>query len=179
MGPLILTLSILEKIIKVSATCFDNDWPSVSINLKLWIGELFMQSYQGVPYKFRSNAGLDKLISMRPIFRAHNFTSTLDRAHKRMGAQNQSPCPIEKELTFWQKGSCNLNVVWMSKIRCVSKNNFQTSDYPPKGVQENMLKAWNFTKNKLLHKCFVNNLQKKFRANILANGTAQMFLIVL
>ena len=109
----------------------------------------------------------------------------------REGTKSIAFCPLLSKLTwsfhfqgisikfFWQKGSCNLNVVWMSKIRCVSKNNFQTSDYPPKGVQENMLKAWNFTKNKLLHKCFVNNLQKKFRANILENGTAQMFLIVL
>ena len=31
-----------------------------------------------------------------------------------------------------------------------------------KATQKNMLKAWNFTKNKINHKCFDNNLQKLF-----------------
>ena len=30
-----------------------------------------------------------------------------------------------------------------------------------------MLKAWNFTKNKLRHRCLDNDLQKMFRTNIL------------
>ena len=41
-----------------------------------------------------------------------------------------------------------------------------------------MLKAWNFTKNKLQHRCFDNNLQKIFRTNIFENATGQRLLIV-
>ena len=43
--------------------------------------------------------------------------------------------------------------------------------YPSKSVQRNMLKAWDFTKNKLCQRCFDNNLQKIFQKNILENGT--------
>ena len=49
---------------------------------------------------------------------------------------------------------------------------------PPKGVQKNILKAWDFTKNKLCHRYFDNNLQKIFRINILENDTRQPLLIV-
>ena len=35
-----------------------------------------------------------------------------------------------------------------------------------------------FTKNKLCHRCFDNNLQKNFEANILEDGTGQILLIV-
>ena len=41
-----------------------------------------------------------------------------------------------------------------------------------------MLKAWAFTKNRLCHRYFDNNLQKIFRTNILQNGTGQIRLIV-
>ena len=33
-----------------------------------------------------------------------------------------------------------------------------------------MLKAWDFTKNKLCHKYFDNNLQEIFQTNILENS---------
>ena len=33
-----------------------------------------------------------------PIFRARNFTWALDRAHEKMGLQNQSAPPIKKQL---------------------------------------------------------------------------------
>ena len=49
----------------------------------------------------------------------------------------------------------------------------------PKGVCKNMLKALDFTKNKLCHRYFTeNNLQKIFRTNILKNGTGQILSIV-
>ena len=35
-----------------------------------------------------------------------------------------------------------------------------------KGVQKNILKLWNFTENKLCHRCFDNNLQKIIQTNI-------------
>ena len=50
--------------------------------------------------------------------------------------------------------------------------------HPSKGVHENMLKAWDFTKNNFHHRCTDNNLQKMFRTNILGNGTGQILLIV-
>ena len=41
-----------------------------------------------------------------------------------------------------------------------------------------MLKAWDFTKNKLYHRCTDNNLQNIFRENVLESGTGQILLIV-
>ena len=41
-----------------------------------------------------------------------------------------------------------------------------------------MLKSWDFTKNKLCHSSFDNNLQKIFQKNIFENGTRQLHLIV-
>ena len=38
-----------------------------------------------------------------------------------------------------------------------------------------MLKAWNFTIYKLRHRYFDNNLQKKFRTNILESDTTDTF----
>ena len=67
---------------------------------------------------------------------------------------------------FLQWGFCSLIVVLMPKIRCASKNNFYTSDNPCKGVQKNMLKAYNFTKNKICHRCFDNNFHKRFQTKI-------------
>ena len=46
------------------------------------------------------------------------------------------------------------------------------------GVQENMLKAWNFTKNKFHHRCLDINLQKIFRTNILENAIGQILVVV-
>ena len=80
----------------------------------------------------------------------------------------------------------------MSKIRYSLKNNFQntnafvllkeqffkTHTHPSKGVQKNMLKAWDFTKDKLCHRYFDNNRQKIFRTNILENRTRQILLTV-
>ena len=50
--------------------------------------------------------------------------------------------------------------------------------YPAIGVQENMLKAFNFTKDKLRRRCFDNKLGKIFRTNVLENVTGQIILIV-
>ena len=47
-----------------------------------------------------------------------------------------------------------------------------------KGVQKNMLKAWDFIKNKLCHRYFDKKLKKIFCTNILENGTGQILLIV-
>ena len=41
-----------------------------------------------------------------------------------------------------------------------------------------MLKAWDFTKNKLFHRHFDNNLQKIFRKNIFEIRTGQILLII-
>ena len=43
-----------------------------------------------------------------------------------------------------------------------------------KGVQKNVLKAWNFTKNTFHQRSFDNKLSKGFRTNILENATRQM-----
>ena len=58
------------------------------------------------------------------------------------------------------------------------RTNFIIQTYPSKGAQKNICKAWDFTKNKLCHRYFDNNLQKIFRKNILENGTRQKLLIV-
>ena len=50
--------------------------------------------------------------------------------------------------------------------------------HPYEGVQENMLKAWYFTKDKTCRRYFDNNLQKTFRTNILEDGTGQIDLVV-
>ena len=42
--------------------------------------------------------------------------------------------------------------------------------HPSKGVHKNMLKTWDFTKDKPCQKYFDNNLQKIFQANIRENG---------
>ena len=69
--------------------------------------------------------------------------------------------------------------VLTSKIRCSSKNNFHNSNYLSKGVQKNMLKAWDFTKNRLCHRYFDNNLQKIFSNKYSSEyGTGQIVLIV-
>ena len=50
--------------------------------------------------------------------------------------------------------------------------------HPSKGVQKNMMKACNFTKCKLRHRWFHNDLQRNFQTNIIENDTAQILLIV-
>ena len=50
--------------------------------------------------------------------------------------------------------------------------------HPFKGVQKNMLKTWNFSKRKLFHRYFDNDLQKNCRTNILQSDTAQLLLTV-
>ena len=55
---------------------------------------------------------------------------------------------------------------------------FTLPTQPSKVVDKNMLKAWNFTKNKLLRECFDINLRKIFRTTSLDNCTGQRFLIV-
>ena len=60
---------------------------------------------------------------------------------------------------FLQWGFCRLDIGWMSRIRCLSKITFILfKKHPSKGVHKNMLKVWNFTKNKLRQRCFGNNL---------------------
>ena len=61
----------------------------------------------------------------------------------------------------------------MSKIRCVSKNNYHK--HSSKSVQNKMLKVWNFTTYKLCHRYFDSNFQKNFRTNILESDTADTF----
>ena len=43
---------------------------------------------------------------------------------------------------------------------------------------QNMLKAWNFPKNKLPHRWFDNKVKKIFRTNIIEKGIGQLLLIV-
>ena len=78
-----------------------------------------------------------------------------------------------------QRGFCSLHVVLTSKIRFASKNKFHNSNASVyKGVRKNMLKTWDFIKNKLWYRCFYNNLQKIFHTNILKDGTVQILLII-
>ena len=76
----------------------------------------------------------------------------------------------------------SLDIVLTSKITCSWKNIFIIQTHPSEGVQKNMLKSWDFTKNKLCHKYFENNLQKIYRTNILKKwhqtNTFDSFLMV-
>ena len=47
--------------------------------------------------------------------------------------------------------------------------------HPSKGVQKNMLKAWDFTTYTLNYRCFDNNFQKNILTNILETGTEDTF----
>ena len=62
--------------------------------------------------------------------------------------------------------------------KILTKNNFNTYIQPPKGVQKNMLNAWNFTKSKHHHWCVDNNLQIVSRRSILENAIGQIYLTV-
>ena len=56
---------------------------------------------------------------------------------------------------------------------------FILQTHSSKGVQKNMLKAWNFTKKKICHRCFDNILQKPFETKPLKNSNGQILLIVI
>ena len=48
--------------------------------------------------------------------------------------------------------------------------------HPSKGVQKNILKAWNFAKNKICHRYFDNNFKKLFWTKILKISNRQILL---
>lgn len=50
--------------------------------------------------------------------------------------------------------------------------------HPSEGIKTSTPKAWNFTKQKLRHRCLDDNLQKIFQTNILESGIGQALLIV-
>ena len=123
-------------------------------------------------------AGLDKFFSKRPIGHA-----------KKRGAQNQSQCVhlIEKQLETIIfvlrcnsiKSFCTKSFVMWILFECLRQDASQKTmltlqAHPSKGVQKNMLKAWNFNKHKLCHRY----LKKNCRTNILQSNTAQLLLIV-
>ena len=61
----------------------------------------------------------------------------------------------------------------MSKIRCFSD---ASASRCAEGYAESTV--YHFTKNKFHRRCFDNNLENIFRANILENATGQMLLVV-
>ena len=125
-------------------------------------------------------SGVDKFLCRRPTW-ARNFTCAPDRARKNIGALNKSARPIETQLEtslfvlynlnstysfhfficfhqkYSQRGFCSLNVVLTPKM-CLKDQIFIIQTHSCKGVQKNKLKTWDFTKNKLCHRCFDNNL---------------------
>ena len=78
---------------------------------------------------------------------------------------------LQFQRTTWKIFEC-------PKYDASKRTLFILQTYSSKAIQKNMLKAWNFTKNKLQHRCFDNNLQKIFRTNIFENATGQRLLIV-
>ena len=64
------------------------------------------------------------------------------------------------------------------KLDVPQRTIFILQTYLSKGAQKNMLKSWNFTKNKVCHRCFHNNLQKLFRKKIYKNSNGHILLIV-
>ena len=103
-----------------------------------------------------------KCTSDRDTTRNIAFCSLLPKQHLRLSFLT---CFHQKFFAMWLFFS--LNVVLTSKIRYFLKNSFHNSNTSVKGVEKNVLKAWNFTKNRLCHRYFDNNLQKIFRTNIL------------
>ena len=99
-------------------------------------------------------------ISSRPIFRTCNFTYAPNWTLKtKVRVQSTKPMfsafyYLRKICSFTQ----HVNVVRMSKIGCLPKYIFILKTHPSKGVLKNMLKGWNFPKNKLHHRCFDKNL---------------------
>ena len=116
--------------------------------------------------------GLTNFFLSARLWGRANFCSLLSKYHLQLSLL------ICSHQMFTQWGFCSLNVVLTSKIRCASKNNFHNSNTSIKSIHKNMLKACNVTKNKLCHRYFDNNLQKKFRTNIFEKGTGQILLIV-
>ena len=108
-------------------------------------------------------SGVEKFLSRCPILgRAILFARPI--GHAKMGAQNQSAGPIETKLETLLFALHYLNSTYSFNLL--------------RGVPKNMLKVWDFTKNKLYHRYFDSHLQKMFRTNILKNGKGQIFLIV-
>ena len=71
---------------------------------------------------------------------------------QKMGKQNEIVCKMQIETLLFVL--YYLNRTWIIVM-------LQT--YPSKDAQKNMVQAWKFTKNKMCHICFENNLQKLFR----------------
>ena len=75
--------------------------------LKTKYGSLFVFHFHGelknkllneIKIDFMVNSGVDKLLSRRPTFQAHNFTCAPDRASNKMDAQKQSSHLVETQL---------------------------------------------------------------------------------
>ena len=105
-----------------------------------------------------------------------------------MGGLNESVRPIEnttRNIAFYSllpKQDLQLSFE-MCFHQYIKKDAPQTmifilQTHPSKGVQKNMLKEWNFTKNKICYRCFHNNLQKLFRTKILKNSNGHILLKV-
>ena len=85
---------------------------------------------------------------------------------QKMGKQNQIVCKMEIQIETLLFVLYYLNRTWIIVM-------LQT--YPSKDAQKNMVKAWKFTKNKICHICFDNNLQKLFRRKSLRAATDRYF----
>ena len=134
--------------------------------------------------------GLDKFTSTRQIFRVI------------VKNQSQCACLIEKKLKTIIFILCYLNRACSFHFYCNSINKFcietfgvlilfECQNYDAsqriffffqthlsRGIEKNMLKAWNFITYKFCHRSFDNNLKKNFRTNILESNTTQILLIV-
>ena len=51
--------------------------------------------------------------------------------------------------------------------------------FPQKALRRIMLQEWNFTKNKICHRCFDNNLQKVFPTKVLENSNGLLIVILM
>ena len=119
-----------------------------------------------------------------------------------MGGQNQCVCPIETQLEtflfvlYYLNLTCSFHfnsasiksfwseafVVWML-FKCLKEDApqriiFILETALSKTVQKNILKAWNFIKNKIYHRCFANNSQKIFWTKIFKDSNGMKTLIV-
>ena len=108
-------------------------------------------------------SGVEKFLSRCPIL-GRELLFARPIGHAKMGAQNQSAGLIETKLETLLFALHYLNSTYSLNLL--------------RGVPKNMLKVWDFTKNKLYHRYFDNYLQKMFRTNILKNGKGQISSIV-
>ena len=140
---------------------------------------------------------MDKFLSRAPTFSGAQFYFRARSDTHKMVGQNQSVCPIETQLEtflfvlYYLKQTCSFHfnsasiesfcneafVVWML-FWCLKKDAPQRIIFIlqtdlSKVAQKNLLKAWNFTKNKIYPKCFDNNLQKRFWTKILIDNNIQ------